>query len=565
MARTKPIGTRAWILWALTLSTLIAAPTLADDHNPKQRATTSRALALWGPSGAQDGSEVSRTVLDARLPREEPFPSRLLTLSDWLESPEFQISGSGTRLECEEQVPLAIGEVPEGKTELDHLTAQGISLLDDLEPASALEQFALAAQRLPCQQEFLSRESLALLPFYRGIAAYLLGDIDKAAGQFRQSAAINPAQPWNPAYPTEPQATFLSAVQEVIAAPKARVFGDLRGTPFVEFWLDGQQLDVNKAIERELLPGIHIIQALDSNSKWQSFVYRLDSGGKMLLFSKQGLERTILDGPDGPLAQVATALLRDRAGQNLLTDLFLIRLHPTEKRVIELRSFDPRSGTWDRLTAPSPQAQAEANDAQATATEKATEPAPALKKALSKQDKRRAELLREARYRSGAVASFKLFQLHRCPDEEDEAGRCANGNEARPQYMGGAVVMDIRMLKGLNLDIRLGMTTTDLDKGATLLPEIGIGAKYRFLTGTLQPYLGGGGEFFIGTVRESVYDTNNQVVVYPGLQGFGGLDIEFSDGFRITFEGGAGAVINPEDGRKTWPFGHFIFGIGRFL
>ncbi len=547
----------------------------SSEEEAKPRATASRALAVWGPSSAAGGAEISSEVLDLRLPEGDPFPSRVLRLSDWLEAPDFQIGGNAEAIACTAAAPDIV--VPDGKTELSQLTASGLALLDDLEPASALETFSLAAQRLPCQEDFLSTEAIARLSFYTGIAAYIHGDIETAANQFRQSAAIDPAQPWDASYPTEPHSTFLSAVQEIVAAPKARVYGDMRGSSYVEVWLDGQRLDLDKAIERELLPGIHVVQALDDHSNWHSFVYRLESGGKLLLFSSRGLERTMLDGPDGALSALATSMLRDRGAEELLTEIYVLKLHPEDPSAIQVRAFDPRTGVWTVLRAPlvaAPPAPAPA-PAAAPAVTQAPPPPVEVEKPLTRKEKAEKALLRDPRYRSGAVAGFKLFQLHRCNSDEVTGDRCPNGTTPTSDYIGGTVLIDIRIIKGLNLDIRLGMTATDLKEGGTLLPEVGVGMKYRFLTGSIQPYLGGGADFFAGTTRESVYDSTNTVVVYGGIQGFGGVDFEFSDGFRLTFEGGGGAIMNPDEentawldddqGGRAWPMGHFIIGLGRFL
>ena len=128
------------------------------------------------------------------------------------------------------------------------------------------------------------------------------------------------------------------------------------------------------------------------------------------------------------------------------------------------------------------------------------------------------------------------------------------------------MLIDVRIVKGLNLDIRFGMSATDLKRGGTLLPELGLGMRYRFLTGPLQPYMGMSADFYAGTYRKE-NETKNTVVIYGGPLWTGGIDFEFSDGFRLSFEGGVGAIIRPEDGAgvDAWPMGHFIFGIGRFM
>jgi len=535
-------------------------PSSSADAEKKPRAKATRALAVWGPSNLKDGSSVARKVLSDRLSKDSPMPERVLRLSDWLGANSFQIDGSSEAIPCNSE-PSEI-EVPDGTTEVEQLTDRGVALLDDLEPGSALDSFLLAQQRLPCQQGFLSKEALARLPFYAGIAAYVNGDSTAATNHFRQTASIDAAQRWDPSYPTEPQSTFLSAVQEVVSAPKARVYGDMRGTDYVEVWLDGQRLDLDKAVERVVLPGVHVVQALDSSSRWQTFVRRMDSGETLLLFSANGLEQMILDGPDGALGAVATTTLQERAAREVLTEVLVVRIEAADPTQTTILTFDPRNRDWGLLEAEAPVTSAAPSPQ--TSPETTTDQGKELPPPLSKKEQVQKNLLRDPRYRSGAFVGLKLFQLHRCKSSETSGERCPSGSPATAEYVGGLVNIDVRIIKGLNLDIRFGMTASDLAMGGTLLPEVGIGLRYRFLTGPLQPYLGGGGDFFGGTTRNSIYDANS-VVVYGGVLVYGGVDFEFPDGFRLSVEGGAGAIIQPEDGASAWPMGHFTFGIGRFL
>jgi len=534
-------------------------PSSTADAENKPRAKATRSLAVWGPSKLGDGSSIARKVLSERLPEGDPLPARVLRLSDWLGAQSFQIEGSAEAIPCNSE-PSNV-EVPDGTTEVEQLTARGVALLDDLEPATALGSFLLAQQRLPCQKGFLSREALARLPFYAGIAAYVNGDAAASTKHFRQTASVDASQRWDPSYPTEPQSTFLSAVQEVVSAPKARVYGDMRGTDYVEVWLDGQRLDLDKAVERVVLPGVHVVQALDSNSRWQTFVHRMESGETLLLFSANGLEQMLLDGPDGVLGAVATTTLQDRAANEVLTEVFVVRIEADDPSKTQIRTFDPRNRNWGLLEAAAPTPTA--GEAQPTAPGTAAGSGE-LAPPLSKKEAFKKNLLREPRYRSGAFVGLKLFQLHRCKSSEVSGERCPSGTPPTAEYVGGLVNIDVRIIKGLNLDIRFGMTASDLGLGGTLLPEVGVGMRYRFLTGPLQPYLGGGGDFFAGTTRDSIYATND-VVVYGGLLVYGGIDFEFPDGFRLSIEGGTGAIIQPEDGASAWPMGHFTFGLGRFL
>ena len=158
------------------------------------------------------------------------------------------------------------------------------------------------------------------------------------------------------------------------------------------------------------------------------------------------------------------------------------------------------------------------------------------------------------------------MQILRCDTRDtSSAGLCPDGTRQKNDYMGGLVNIDVRLVKGLNLDFRFGSTVSDFRKGGTLLPEFGFGLRYRFLTGLLQPYAGLGGDLFFGTVRLVDSTNQNRVVVYGGILFFGGLDVEFPDGFRISVEGVAGALPRPAGMDGAWPMGHFQVALGRFM
>ena len=189
---------------ALALPTAPAADARAESPSgesaeAKPRATASRALAVWGPSSIEGGGAVARETLDLLLAPGEPFPARVLRLSDWLETPPFQITGNSEAIACAGSA--AEIEAGAGKTEISTLNARGLALLDDLEPEAAIAAFATAVQRLPCQEAFLSKETLSRLWFYAGIAAYVNGDASASTAHFRQTASIDPTLPWDPTPP----------------------------------------------------------------------------------------------------------------------------------------------------------------------------------------------------------------------------------------------------------------------------------------------------------------------------------------------------------------------------
>ena len=150
-------------------------------------------------------------------------------------------------------------------------------------------------------------------------------------------------------------------------------------------------------------------------------------------------------------------------------------------------------------------------------------------------------------------------------DEADGADRCPDGWEREHHYIGGLINIDVRLYKGLNLDIRFGATAADFEQGGTILPEFGAGFRYRFLTGAIQPFLAGGALMLFGTVKPNRFDPPT-VAIYGGPVGYGGVDFEFPDGFRLTLEGGGGVIIGGTEGDQlNWPVVSGMFALGRFL
>jgi hypothetical protein len=472
----------------------------------------------------------------------------------------FRIGGSGQLVACETLQPqLPEGTAPED--ELSSLIKRGRAALDELDSETALGLFQLAEQRVPCQDTFLDRDTFHAIFFYGGIAAFFAGQHEEASRLFRQSATIDPSHLWSASYGPEPQSTFLSAVQDVIARPRVRIYGDMRGTGYLEIRLDGSELDRTRAFETTVHPGVHLIQAVDPDGNWSTFVRKLDEGGSITFFSALGAERMVLEGPESVLADFSGTRLSKRAREERLDEIYVITIDPSGQNQPRVFSWIAATQEWTLL-----QRRAEAPKEDQTSVEKPTDtptdtpPEPAL----SPAEKRKAALLRDPDYRTSTTFGFKYSSMFLCPEDEVSGERCPDGRERQNNYVGGVVGIDIRLIKGLNIDLRFGAGFTDQSQGGTLLPELGAGIRYRFLTGTLQPFVGGQGMMWIGTRRPNT-NSNDKVKVYGGIIAYGGLDIEFDDGFRVTFEGGGGAVLGGEEGQGNWPVVHGQFALGRFL
>ena len=532
----------------------------ADAEGPPPRATTDRALLVWGPSSVEGDGTLARTTLEEHLAPEVPFPARVLRISDWLGAARFRLGGSASTVPC--ATPPSEDELPEdAENEIEALLQLGRLALDEFDAKRALELFELAEARVPCQKVFISQDMLYRTFFMAGIAAHFDQQTKKSASYFRLAAAVDADRDWDPSFGPEPQSTFLSSVQDVVARPKGRIFGDMRATNYVEVRLDGEPLDLTKPFEGRAHPGVHLIQAVDEKGQWDTFVRHVEEAATLTFFSAAGAESLVLEGPDGVLKAVAAGTLTRRAEEERLTEIYIVTFDPGSQTP-RVYSFTPEIKIWARLERG---AGGELTTTREAAEVQRVEDAPPE---LSEAEKRREAFLRDADYRSSATFGFKFSQFFLCGPQQttlvDGDERCADGREREQTYIGGLIGIDVRLVRGLNLDFRFGAHTTNFQTGGTILPEFAGGIRYRFLTGVFQPFLAVAGDVFVGSTRESEF-AKDKVTVYGGILGYGGVDFEFPDGFRLTLEGGGGVLLGGEGSGLKWPIAHMQLAIGRFM
>ena len=513
-------------------------------------------LVFGGPPTQEDWKPKAEEALKGRLEADEPMPARTLSVEDWMGAAKFRIGGSASESPCNAaKSKVKFDEAKE--TEIEAINRAANVQLADLEPEKALELFAQSQARLPCQAVYLDQDTFWESYFYAGIAAFYTGDSQGARAHFRQAATIAPERKWDPSYPPEPQSTFLSAVQDVVARPKGKVFGDLRETNYSEVWLDGSPLDLTKAFESEVYPGRHLIQAVDQDGKWSTWVYDIREGATLTFFSAVGIEETVLDGPDGVLRKTATSTVSKKTRSEGTETLFVVRLDPDGKPT-KVFQFDPRSQSWARLE------RSETGEITRTEVPSGEE--------LTPEEKNRQAFLRKPDYRAGISVGFKFLEIFRCgpnvavPDTLASSGRerCPDGHYRKSPHLGGLIGIDINLVQGLNFDIRFGAMASDFQVGGNVLPEVNAGFRYRFLQGVIQPFIAVAGDFFFGLYRENSR-ADDTFTLYVGPSGYGGVDFEFGDGFRLTLEGGGGVILTGEGSAKTWPHGHMMLAIGRFF
>lgn len=517
-------------------------------------------LLVWGPSTVKDGEARARRALATFLGDEANVPERGTTVARWLGKQRFRVSGSSRPVPC--SAPPSGIELEQGvRNEVQALTAKGIDLLDNLDPTGALELFQQARDRIPCQDTFVAVDDYWESFFYSGIAAYYLGDMEAAQGWFANAVTVDPRRGWDPSYPVDPQTTYLNVMQEVIAQPRARLVGDLTGTDFTEVRADGVELALDKNIELELPPGQHLLQAVDAQGRWSTWVRDAFEGSTITVFSAAGYEAMVLDGESGKLANLASVLLKQQADEESLAQVYVLRLDP-HSDAVSGQVFQVETRSWERIEQHSAGPTRPEPTQPQTVTTGEPEPEP-----LTQAEKNKQALLREADYRSSAGIGFRAIHLQRCSSSADANGRCADGQANEHSYVGGLISIGVRLVKGLDLDVRFGTTVSvgDINEGGTLLPEAQFGFRYRFLQGTVQPFLGGAFDLMFGTTRSSIYSKTDTFTIYLGPQGYGGVEFEFPDGFRVALEGGVGLVAGGESQQLTWPYGVGMFSIGRFM
>lgn len=546
------------LLSLLLLALALPGPALAKKKKAAEEEavvpTNDSAVLVFGhPPSQEDREPKAIEALQSRFEEDEPLPSRILSVEDWMGSARFRIGGSATEETCNVAKPKVKFDASK-ETEIEAVNRAANQLLNDLEPEQALQMFTTAQARLPCQDVYLDQDSFWESYFYAGIAAFYTGDSQAARAHFRQAAAIAPERQWDASYPPEPQSTFLSAVQDVVARPKGKVWGDLRDTNYREVWLDGRPLDLTKAFEQEVYPGKHLVQAVDDAGKWATWYYDIREGASITLFSAKGLQELVLDGADGVLRSVATSTLAKKARDEDLEDVFIVRLDEDGEPTV-VWQFTRRGAVWSRLE--------RSETGQITRTQVA-----AGEEDLTPEERNRRAFLREPDYRASVAVGFKFMSIWRCgaADASDISGisYCSSGHKRKNDYLGGLIGIDVNLIRGLNLDFRFGTTVTDMRLGGTLLPEFSVGMRYRFLQGVMQPFLAVSADFFFGLYRDTE-TSPDQFSLFVGPLGYGGIEFELPDGFRITLEGGGGIILTGDGSAQRWPMAHGMFAIGRFL
>lgn len=545
------------LLYLTVFALLLPSPALAakKKKGAEEEATPvndTSILVFGAPPGQVDRTPNAVEALKGRLEPDEPLPVRTLSVADWMGSARFRIGGSAQNLSCDSG-PSKVKFDADKETEIEAVNRAANALLNDLEPEKALASFTMSQARLPCQAVYLDQDSFWESYFYAGIAAFYTGDSQLARAHFRQAAAIAPERQWDASYPPEPQSTFLSAVQDVVARPKGKIWGDLRETNYREVWLDGRPLDLTKAFEQQVYAGKHLVQAVNDDGHWDTWYYDIREGASLELFSAVGLQELVLAGADGVLLSVATSTLSKKLRDENLNDAYIVRLDEDGEPIM-VWQFTRRGAVWLRLE--------RSETGQLTRTEVAAG------EELTPEERDKQAFLRKPDYRASVAVGFKFMNLYRCGAAVATAVSgidfCPSGHKRQNNYLGGLIGIDVNLIQGLNLDFRFGTTVTDFKAGGTLLPEFSVGFRYRFLQGVVQPFIAVAADLLFGLYRDTE-TSPDQFTLYVGPQGYGGVEFEFPDGFRLTIEGGGGVILTGDGSSQRWPMAHLMLAIGRFL
>lgn len=110
-----------------------------------------------------------------------------------------------------------------GGLSLSDRTARATAQIDELNFEAALQTLGEGAATAACTQGAITTDELYDLFFLAGYAHFFADRPTEAETLFSRAAVIDPARPWDEAYPPTPKSSFLAALQTALASPGARL------------------------------------------------------------------------------------------------------------------------------------------------------------------------------------------------------------------------------------------------------------------------------------------------------------------------------------------------------
>ena len=462
--------TSTWRRWARSwVCSLLLLPATAAASD----------VLVYGPHGPDSESERRTRALHRTARAGEPLGLvHVLDLPFPSQEPVW-MAGDLTELPCPDPQLRAFDPAA--------ALSEGVARIDELDHAAGLLALERAQRALPCTELPVSRETLASLRFYEGLAHFVLGDRAAAKRAFTQAQAVDPGRPWNRDYPPEPERLWVTVGKRLTEGGPVDVDIDLRGGGLKHVTVDGEPLD-GEVLRLPLLPGRHVVHYVDAEGGVHGRL--VDVRGKGALVTRAALQDVVLRLDEGGIGAVAARLALQQLAVSRSADrVAVVILGPPDRGF----SFAPSTRAVAGL----------------------------------------------GRSRAGARIQTERLSL------------TANGGLQLVGPLPYALValrLDLRLVRGLELEGAVQSAfRPHRDSGdrawTVVLPMFGGGLRYRREQGALRPYAGGRGLVGFGHAEDFRGTAPTLGVLGAGL-GVVGLDVVPSGtrGFVLNVDVAAGAT-----------------------
>ena len=480
---TKTAALLAWFC----LLFLTAGPSWADSTD---------AILIYGPQTAgQEELDQARKLLETSL-GEGQLPNSSVHILDLpFPSPDPVWMAGDARV-----VPCTDPELE--NQDLAGLLSEAVDQIDalDYEAGKRILDSAIAA--LPCSAQPVDRTVLINLFYFRGIAAFHMGDRTGAQQSFSYALSIEKEKTWDTNYPPEPQQVFLLAKEDSIGLARVNVGYDVRGSNVDEFNFDGAAHDPGQAGVLQVIPGMHLVQ-YKADGHAYSRLLEVRADGPAALVTRLGLTTAVEGGPStSGMMPAARASLRALVqGRNLERAFVVI----TDKNTGQIYKYDESYTTISKAAV----AVVATTEPDTSVT---TDPTPDLKTPIARTN--------DADLDTGGGLTLGFIGV----------GLAHDTSYLRFQLRG-----HIRLVAGLEVDLGGGMGARSYRDGddnqwTSLLPYVRAGARYRFGKKKFRPYVGAALviNFWASEERTSPEETVQVTNISPGGALMGGFDVHLS-------------------------------------
>jgi len=462
---------------AVTVFSLCVAPAARAE---------STGILIYGPENAGMAEQQQAMMVLAASIGEQDLPASSIHILDlpFPSADPVWIAGDARVVPCSD--PAA------EKEDLAALLGAGIDAIDALDYEEGKRTLDHAITAMPCATQQVERAVLIDLYYFRGIAAFHLGDRDGARQSFQYALAIDREKTWDTNYPPEPQQVFLLAKEDAIGLDRVDIGHDVAEADVSEFAFDGSPLDASGAGVMQVIPGMHLVQYKVGDTPYSRLV-EVRKGGPAALVTRAGLTAAVMNGPDsGGSLPAARASLRALVQGRNLQRAYVVVLE--DDGSAEIFQYDETYTILTRTTAPAPVATTDGAEPSGDSTTAADTTA----------------------YSPGGVTlgAGGFAFAHGTP------------------YASFDLRGHVKLYRGLEVELGGGVNIRRFeyegDPWLATMPFLRTGVRYRFGKKAFRPYVGGALLLSFWKTLGKSEEEDALMRVSPGGAIFGGFDVHVS-------------------------------------